>query len=119
MAAWPTTLPGVQGPGYVIKPADTTVRTDMEAGAARSRRLSSARNDKIPVAWIMTDGQLAIFRTWFDDPAQANGGAAWFTTRLSIGTGGVVVVDARFVGPWQSANQGGMVWVVSAELEIR
>lgn len=119
MATWPSTLPRPLASGYTIKPVDATLRTDMDAGAARSRRRTNARNDKVSVGWGMTDAQLAIFRTWFDNAAEAAGGAAWFTTSLAIGTTGIVSVEARFVGPFQVAHLDGLNWSVTAELEVR
>lgn len=119
MAAWPSTLPPPLASGYSLKPVDATVRTDMEAGAARVRRRTNARNDRLSVSWVMTDAQLAIFRAWFDNAAEAAGGAAWFSTSLAIGTTGIVALEARFAGPWQAALLGGLNWSVSAELEVR
>ena len=92
----------------------------MEVGAARTRRRTSARNDKVTLSWWMTDAQLTIFRTWFEDAAAgAAGGSAWFTVNLAIGTTGVVSTTARFVGPPKIGHGGGLQWSVSAEVEIR
>lgn len=120
MAAWPTTLPRPLSSGYGLKPVDATVRTDMEGGAARARRRTFARNDKVSVAWLMTDAQLAVFRSWFDNASTgAAGGAAWFTTSLALGSTGSVSVEARFTGPWQLSHLGRLKWSVTAELEVR
>lgn len=119
MATWPATLPKPQAPGYSLNPVDQTVRTDMEFGAARARRRTSARNDKVSVEWVLTDAQMAIFRTWFENAAEAAGGASWFTTSLAIGTTGIVSVEARFVGAFKSSGMPGLKWSVTAELEIR
>jgi len=122
MAAWPTTLPDPLASGYALKPVDMSIRTDMEMGAARTRRRTLVRNDKLSVGWSMTEAQLAAFRTWFEDAAQAAGGASWFSVTLNIGTGGQVAVEARFVGPWQASktvDHGGLRWQVTAELEVR
>ncbi|MDP3831014.1 MAG: hypothetical protein Q8Q47_07070 [Ignavibacteriaceae bacterium] len=119
MATWPTTLPPPTS-DYGLNPVDPTVRTDMESGAARTRRRTKARNDKVRVAWNMTDAELTIFRAWFDDDATgAAGGAAWFDISLPIGTGGIVSVTAKFVGVYKANYLPGMNWLVSGELEIR
>lgn len=120
MATWPSTLPAPLAGGYAVKPVDQTVRTDMEGGAARQRRRTTARNDKVAVSWVMRDAQAAIFRAWFeDDAAGAAGGAAWFAVALLLGTGGVVSVDARFVAPPMLTLIGAKIWTVSGELEVR
>lgn len=121
MATWPTTLPQPISDGYGITPEDPTIRTDMEVGAARTRRRTRARNDRVDVRWLFTDAQFVIFRDWFDDDAAgAAGGSAWFYIRLNIGTGGVQTVEARFVGIFKRGDfTPPDVWQVSATLEIR
>lgn len=119
MSTWPATLPRPTPSGYSIKPVDQTIRTDMEGGSARVRRRTSSRNDKVSVVWEMTDDQLAIFRTWFDNPSEAAGGSAWFTNSLALGTTGVVTCETRFTGPPSIQADGPITWSVSAELEVR
>lgn len=121
MAAWPTSLPQPIADGYRLAPEDPVIRTDMEVGAPRARRRTSARNDRVEVKWLFTDAQFVIFRDWFDDAAAgASGGAAWFNVRLKIGTGGMADVEARFAGIWKSADHYAPdIWVVTATLEIR
>jgi hypothetical protein len=105
--------------GYTLSPVDATVRTDMDVGAARVRRRTAARNDRVKVGWMFTDAQFALFRTWFDDPDEVDGGAAWFQLPLLVGNGGTTTMDARFVGPFQAQLQGAGVWSVTADLELR
>ena len=118
MATWPTTLPTVST-NYGIDPVDQTIRTEMESGAPRQRRRTTARNDHVTVAWVMTDAQLAIFRTWFESSSQAAGGASWFTIRLAVGTTGLVNCTARFIAGYKVAHLNDLNWSVSANLEIR
>lgn len=119
MPTWPATLPAPMVAGYALNPVDMTARTEMEAGPARVRRRSSARVDMVPVQWSVSDAQMAIFRAWFDDPAEANGGAAWFTVSLLMGNGGTQTVSARFSGIWQAAYVPHLRWQVQATLEVR
>ena len=121
MAFWPTTLPAPLVQGYKIAPADQVIRTDMEGGNIRARRRSTARLDKIPCAWMFTDAQLTIFRSWYDDSATGiNGGASWFTIDLAVGSTGLDVVEARFTGIWQAQPVSGLLfWEVTATLEVR
>lgn len=120
MADFPSTLPQPLASGYGISPLDQTVRTDMEVGAARVRRRTSARLDRVTLSWIFTDAQLATFRAWFEnDSTGAAGGASWFNVNLAIGTTGLVAVQARFVGVYKADHLGALIWSVSAEVEVR
>lgn len=120
MATWPSSLPKPMINGYALNPVDQTIRTEMDVGASRVRRRTTARNDKVSVTWMMVDAQLAAFRTWLEDGATgAAGGAAWFNITLPIGTSGSAAVEARFAGPFKATEVGGANWNVTAELEIR
>jgi len=119
MATWPATLPAPQRNGYGGAPVDPTLRTDMEVGASRARRRTAALNDRVTVAWVFTDAQFAIFRAWFDDAAEADGGAAWFALLLPIGKTGATLQDVRFVGAFQYNQIGLDCWSVTARLEVR
>lgn len=120
MATWPSTLPRPSG-SYEVAPVDQTIRTDMETGAARVRRRTAARNDRVTLQWTFTDAQMGVYRAWFESGAGAAGGAAWFDIPLAVGGNGVSVATARFVnGPGKFSQVGGkLLWTVAAELEIR
>jgi len=122
MALWPTTLPAPTAEGYQLENHDQTVRSDMEVGTARQRRISAASNDKLAVSWLFTDAQFAIFRAWFNDASTGiAGGASWFNgLDLALG-GGITTPDCRFVGGKYMAvpKSGVQNWIVSANLEIR
>jgi hypothetical protein len=121
MATWPTTLPAPLVAGYQISPGDQTIRTAMEAGAARVRRRTRARNDQVNASWLLTEDQLAILREWFDDDVDGiAGGSAWFAVNLPVGSGTRrAAVEARFIGPISQAVPAGLLWRVSATLETR
>ena len=120
MATWPTTLPLPLRAGYNLSPGDQTIRTEMEIGVPRVRRRTTARNDRVSVAWSLTDAQLNTLRDWFDDDATGvAGGSAWFTVDLAVGGGTLVESkEARFIGPF-SADREQTRWRVSATLEVR
>ena len=69
MRHWPDTLPTSLGPDYEITPADPFLRTDMEAGPARQRRLTSARRDLVTCVWDMSPPEYLAFDAWFLDSA--------------------------------------------------
>lgn len=119
MATWPDTLPAPSLSGYQLSPVDQVMRTEMEFGAARARRRSYARNDRISVGWVLTDAQMDIFRTWFENDAEAAGGAAWFAVNLRIGNTGSTAQEARFVGAFQANLLKADRWSVSAQWEVR
>jgi hypothetical protein len=115
MAVYPASLPGPLIDGYMISPVDQTVRTEFEAGAARVRRRTYARNDLLDVSFAFTGAQLSAFRTWFE--GDAAGGAEWFDVSLDLGEG-PSDQEARFKGPWK-ASKDGLMWKVTAQLEVR
>lgn len=122
MATFPATLPNPQVSGFQVSPLDQTARTEMESGAARSRRRSAARNDQVAVVWQFTDDEMATFRAWFDADEAADGaaaGAAWFDISLPVGDGGLDAVEARFIGPFRAGMPSNLIWSVSATLEVR
>jgi len=78
MGVWPSTLPVPETNGYQIAPADQTVRSDMEMGYPRVRRVTYFRDDLIPCTWKMDNEQFVEFRAWFlDDVDGAARGSAW------------------------------------------
>lgn len=118
MASWPSTLPAPKYGGYQLAPVDQTIRTDMEVGQARQRRRTTARNDKLTLAWTFTDAEMATFRAWFDDDIA--GGNSWFgSLPIAIGNGVETTHECRFTGPWRGGLGGGMLWQISAEVEVR
>jgi hypothetical protein len=119
MPAYPLTLPAPLSDGYALDPVEQTIRTDMEAGAARVRRRTRTRNDMLSVSFLFSDAQFLEFRTWFDDETTGiSGGASWFDISLPVGKGGSTPETARFKGVWKSAKIG-TNWRVSGELEVR
>jgi hypothetical protein len=120
MASWPGTLPNPTAAGYQLQPGDQTLRTEMEVGSPRVRRRTVVRNDRVAVAWVLTDTQLDALRDWFDDASTGiAGGSAWFTVSLAVGGNTLLESkEARFVGPFQAAREQTR-WRVTATLEVR
>jgi hypothetical protein len=65
--AWPDVLPGPSHTGYELSPADQSIRTDMEVGATRVRRITQARRDLLSLPFRFTDTEYATFRAWYGD----------------------------------------------------
>ena len=115
--SWPATLPQPVIDGYGFNPDSRVIKTDMDSGAARVRQRFTAGPTQYKAAWIFTQQQLATFEAWFD--LDALSGAAWFTTTVWCGKG-LVNVTARIpAGTFAVTKRTGMMWSVSATLEIR
>ena len=92
---WPDTFPVPSLPGFAIQPVDPSIRTPMEVGAARVRRRTFSRLDKVTLEWRMTPFQYAALRAWYEGLSYSLLGgsddlAVWeFGTRTtrSIGAG--------------------------------
>lgn len=66
MRHWPDTLPTPIGPGYGLEVVDQYLRSDMEVGPARTRRLTRARRDRVQAVWVMSPVEFQAFRAWFE-----------------------------------------------------
>ena len=103
---FPKTLPYPTVQGYAIKPGEAIVRTEMEAGPERQRR----------VKWIFNLEQFAVFEAWYKYYAQEGG--EWFYITL-LGGIGLIEQDARFTQQFEASLLNGRLWEISSELEIR
>lgn len=118
MATWPSSLPAPLLTDYGFETSDATVRTDMDAGAARVRRRFTAAPDMLQAGWKFTEAQMATFRTFFETDLSM--GAAWFNLTIKDGrVAGLVSREVRFAAPWRAAFIPGYGWHVSATLEVR
>lgn len=92
---WPDTLPGAERPGYQLQPIDPSLRTEMEVGARRLRRITRARRDSVTVSWRFEDDQMAAFRAWYgDDPWSLAGDSdaltGWSLTQMGRISDGIL-----------------------------
>jgi hypothetical protein len=87
----------------------------MEGGIARTRKRFGARPiTTVPVNWLMSQAQFALFDTWMLTYARE-----WFSINLAGGLGQQAVL-ARLVGTWTSVPAGSSaLWSVNATLEVR
>lgn len=99
MRRWPDTLPAMSYPGADLSPVDQSIRTEMEVGAAKLRRITRARRDTQAVEWRMKDAEFYLFRRWHEDAAWSiagdsddltgwTGSAATLTAAAALGPGG-------------------------------
>lgn len=117
MATWPSTFPKVLAEGYSVNPGQQFVRTEMETGPARQRRITEAPNRNISASVLLNDEQLAEFDTWFD--TELLGGSIWFSgIPLHIGQG-MQSYSARFVAQPKYTHAGALRWKIGMELEVQ
>ncbi|MEQ1614488.1 MAG: hypothetical protein ABL904_17205 [Hyphomicrobiaceae bacterium] len=122
--SWPSAhLPAaVLLSGYKIDAKFGNIRTDMETGQARQRRRFGSPPSSLPVSWIMSGLQVALFKSWLS--AKASNGAAWFNIDLKLADG-TASVEARFAGDGvgytliSPTQDGAHWWKVEAKLEIK
>ncbi len=118
MATWPITLPAAPlAAGYVVEPGSQVLRSDMEVGPARVRRITSARNDQVSLSVELSAAQVQIFRNWFD--GDLAGGSNWFVG-LSLDLDGTITApECRFVGPYSIARVTALLSKLTAKVEVR
>lgn len=114
--SFPTTLPGVLIGQHSFAPIDTTIRTEMDAGLARTRRRFLGTPTEYDVKWKFTRAQLGTFEKFYANDI-ANG-ASWFNIKLVNGAGETTCL-ARFKGTYSvSSETREFMWLVSAKLEV-
>lgn len=116
MAAYPSTLPRPLSSGYSINPSSAVLRTEMEVGAARQRRITSQPPSRISLVWNFTQEEFAIFEAWWHYTVQQ--GQAWFDMSLANGLG-YATQSCRFTGPYKADHLKGFNFRVDAEVEVR
>ena len=114
--AWPAVLPAPTVDGYVIRPGEAILRTEMEAGPARQRRRFTSVPSRIAVRWLLRRDQFAVFEAWYR--WQADEGVRWFSIDLAGGLG-MLGHEARFTRQFEARPIAGVLWEVVSELEIR
>ena len=78
------------------------MRSDMEVGAPRVRKTTTANIDRLNIAWRFTDVQMSAFRAWFDDLPWSLGGGS---DGLGLSTANLTTISAGPVaGPEGQAS---------------
>lgn len=116
MPAWPATLPGPTAEGYGLRPVDRVARSAIGAGGAKARARFASAPAQIPVRFVFTEAELAVFEAWLRHTVYD--GALWFDIDLGSGQG-VNSVSALFADdPRTDAHPAGG-YVVTATLFAR
>lgn len=119
MATWPASLPVARTSGYTLEYVSRIARTDMDAGAARTRRRFTSAPDEVKIAFVFSAAEMAAFRLFWDG-AWAQG-AAWIVMPIADGySAGVENREVRPLdGKFSATPQGGGRWVVQITIEVR
>jgi len=95
MRQWPDSLPGPTQRGTRRAPFDPSIRTQMEVGAPRVRRLTQMRRQRVTLTWRFTYAEMDLFEVWHDDLAASLAGTSddltGWTTALSTITADTVI----------------------------
>lgn len=101
---------------YSIKPMNNVLRTEMEAGPARTRRRYISVPVEVKASWRLTLSQLQTFQAFFKN--DIFDGAAWFNIKVVDGRG-EATYKARFKEPYEASTEAREhLWSVSATLEV-
>ena len=111
---WPSSLPAPTVEGYAINPGEGVLRTQMDSGLARQRRVFTQTPTTFNVRWILTNDQYQTFEGWYQ--YFADEGASEFIIDLSSGQG-ISAHTARFLGQFSASLIAQNLWQVSAQLE--
>lgn len=115
MPTWPAELPqSPQVAGYSESPQSQVLRTQMDAGPAKTRRRFTAATRTIPVRYQLTAEQVAVFEAWFENVIA--GGALPFDWPYRAG-----VVTALVAGepPYRLTPVAGPWWQLDMQLELQ
>lgn len=116
--AFPAGLPAPAIEGHAISAGQDAIRTEMETGAARTRRRSFSSPDRVSLAWYFSAQEFAIFRAWWD--GEIHGGSAWFDFLIDDGITGVQSLrEVRFVESFEASLIAYSQWRVTVKAEIR
>jgi hypothetical protein len=116
MASWPATLPSPTAEGYGIRPVERVARSAIGAGKSQARSRFASAPARIPVRFVFSEAELAVFEAWLRHTVYDGG--AWFSIGLANGQG-VGSVSALFADePRTDAHPAGG-YVVTATLFAR
>jgi hypothetical protein len=116
MPAWPNTVPySPVMASYQEQKQSQVLRSDMDTGAAKTRRRFTAAVVTVQVEWLWTETQFATFEAFFETDLE--GGALPFDG-VHPRTGAAAKI--RFVDPYTPQYSGypQTPWKVLAKLEI-
>ena len=112
---WPASLPKPLVSGYNLKPAEGVLRTNMDSGLARQRRIFTQTPTVFQVSWIMSQQEFQTFEGWYLHFAKE--GATKFQIDLQSGQG-IIAHTVRFKDQYQASLVSATLWQIRASLEV-
>ncbi|MFE0757192.1 hypothetical protein ACFW16_24750 [Inquilinus sp. NPDC058860] len=97
-------------------PHEPLLRTDMEAGPARTRMRFSRSPATFRQTWLWDLDEFELFKGWYQHVL--GNGQLSFTVPLFTGSRYEPTL-VKFVGPYRPKLRGSMTWAVSATLSVR
>ena len=101
--------------GYTFEPHEPLLRTDMEQGPARQRRLFANSPSVIQPVWPWSFDEFEVFRAWYHK--DLHDGQDWFWAKVFIG-GREQLGLCRFAEAYQPSLVK-IEWHVTAKIEVR
>lgn len=99
-----------------MAPGEATLRTPMESGHQRVRRISASVPETVTANWRLTRQQMHFWRSWWKRTLLD--GSGYFPCELTDGAN-IVEVQCRAKESTYTAKMvAGMNWEVSCELEV-
>ena len=111
---FPAALPQPTLTGYIQIPSASFVRTQMEAGPARQRRVFTSSHREIHVRWLFNPLQWSVFASWYYH--YLKGGSIWFVLSL-LSARGLQDLRVRFTRPYTARRTAGNTREIRALLE--
>ncbi|PIT10737.1 hypothetical protein BGI40_01430 [Snodgrassella communis] len=115
---WPARLP-VPDVDYSYSLKSPFMRTTLNSGRARQRRISNNSPTEVQVTWKIKWADMADFRYFVHEIVGQQSGWGFFLTPLAFEEH-KKMVKARFINsdqPYEAVNDSNVFWVVSAKLE--
>lgn len=102
---------------YSVSPVKGFLRTDMEVGLARQRRIASVMPTNLSFKMLLINRkELAVLETWYK--LVLSNGTGWFKMFVDCGSG-FVETDCRFTDAYSISVTALGVYEVSCQVECR
>ena len=109
-------LPRASARGYSLSRQDANVRTEMDGGPARTRRVYTRTPTFLALSFDMSGAQLKNFRYFWQ--SKIDHGSMHFTMNLYLDSETADLVKCRFITPYSAALRAPNLWGVQATIEI-
>ena len=112
---FPQELPAPNVQSYSITPVNQTVKSLMEFGTIRQRRVSMQNRLSLQCSWLFTESEFHVFSRWFYHDTK--NGAVYFFSRIKTPYEEDNYQFVRFTEPYQAELITAHMWRVRARIE--